>query len=86
MGWHAGWNWLLAVGFEVPVTGLDVHLPALLVKLTPIGPDALTGGAEGPEGSFLCSLFFAGASALLLWSPRRSREASKPVVPPPEPA
>jgi membrane protease YdiL (CAAX protease family) len=79
MGWHAGWNWLLAVGFEVPVTGLDAHLPALLAKLTPIGPDSLTGGAQGPEGSFFCSLFFAGASAFLFWrklqegEPRTSR-------------
>ncbi|PZS67638.1 hypothetical protein A7X76_14625 [Stenotrophomonas maltophilia] len=21
MGWHAGWNWLLATGFELPVIG-----------------------------------------------------------------
>lgn len=71
-GWHAGWNWLLAIGFEVPVTGLEVKLPALLVKLTPAGPAFLTGGAQGPEGSFLCSLFFAGASAFLLWRSRRN--------------
>jgi membrane protease YdiL (CAAX protease family) len=78
MGWHAGWNWLLAVGFEVPVTGLDAHLPALLVKLTPIGPDSLTGGAQGPEGSFFCSLFFAGASAILLWQKLRKGEPRTP--------
>jgi membrane protease YdiL (CAAX protease family) len=35
MGWHAGWNWLLATGFELPVTGLDLKLPALLVALSP---------------------------------------------------
>ncbi|HSS50203.1 MAG TPA: type II CAAX endopeptidase family protein [Thermoanaerobaculia bacterium] len=86
MGWHAGWNWLLGVGFEVPVTGINVRLPALLVKLTPIGPDSLTGGTQGPEGSFFCSFFLAGASAILLWSLRRSRETSTPAVPPPEPA
>jgi len=67
MGWHAAWNWLLAVGFEVPITGLDVQVPALLVKLSPVGSDALTGGAEGPEGSFLCTLFLAAASAWLFW-------------------
>ena len=33
MGWHAGWNWLLAVGFQLPVTGIDVHLPALLAQI-----------------------------------------------------
>ena len=25
MGWHTGWNWLLATGFELPVTGLDAQ-------------------------------------------------------------
>jgi membrane protease YdiL (CAAX protease family) len=86
MGWHSGWNWLLAVGFQVPITGLDVKLPALLVKLTPIGPDSLTGGAQGPEGSFLCVLFFAGAISFLFWRSRGGREASKPAGPPQEPA
>jgi len=86
MGWHAGWNWLLGVGFEVPVTGLDVRLPALLVKLTPIGPDSLTGGTQGPEGSYFCCLFLAGAAVILFWSIRRSGETSTPAVPPPEPA
>ena len=58
MGWHAGWNWLLAVGFEVPITGLDTRMPALLVKLIPEGSRYLNGGADGPEGSLLCSLTF----------------------------
>ncbi|QIL20845.1 CPBP family intramembrane glutamic endopeptidase [Thermomonas sp. HDW16] len=63
MGWHAGWNWLLATGFELPVTGIDTHLPALLVALRPHGGDVLTGGAQGPEGSVLCSVFFILAIA-----------------------
>jgi membrane protease YdiL (CAAX protease family) len=58
MGWHAGWNWLLATGFELPVTGLDAGVPALLVRLNAAGPDYLTGGAQGPEGSVFCTLFF----------------------------
>lgn len=70
MGWHAGWNWLLGTGFELPVTGFQLGLPALLVKLVPQGPDALTGGAEGPEGSWLCSAFFV-AGILVLWLWRR---------------
>ena len=79
MGWHVGWNWLLGVGFEIPITGLDLQVPALLVKMVPIGPDSLTGGAEGPEGSYLCTLFLVGASAWLLWRNRRSRmEGAEP--------
>jgi membrane protease YdiL (CAAX protease family) len=67
MGWHAGWNWMLGTGFELPVTGIDAHLPALFVTLRPHGVDALTGGAEGPEGSYLCSVFFIAAIAWLQW-------------------
>ena len=73
MGWHAAWNWWIAVGFELPITGIETHLPALLVQLTPSGPEVLHGGAEGPEGSFLCTLFFAAASALLLWKRHRQQ-------------
>ncbi|MDQ0465874.1 membrane protease YdiL (CAAX protease family) [Caulobacter ginsengisoli] len=74
MGWHAGWNWLLAVGFELPVTGLSTGTPALLVRLIPQGPAWLTGGADGPEGSVVCNLFFLVGIALLAW--RRPRVAS----------
>ncbi len=66
MGWHAGWNWLLATGFELPVTGLDAGVPALLVTLRPAGSDWLTGGAQGPEGSVLCTLFFVVGIAILM--------------------
>ena len=76
MGWHAGWNWLLAVGFEVPVTGLKTDLPALLVKLTPVGSRLLTGGGQGPEGSLSCNLFLAGAVAFLLALRGRIRAAA----------
>jgi membrane protease YdiL (CAAX protease family) len=71
MGWHAGWNWLLAIGFELPVTGLSTGTPALLVRLIPQGPAWLTGGADGPEGSIVCNLFFlAGIAVLALRKPR----------------
>lgn len=72
MGWHAGWNWLLATGFELPVTGLDAGTSALLVKLIPQGPGYLTGGSEGPEGSWLCGALLALASLWLL-RPRKDR-------------
>lgn len=76
MGWHAGWNWLLAVGFELPVTGLNAGVPALLVELSPLGPDVLTGGAQGPEGSVACTLFFAGAIGWFMWRFRGHPDAS----------
>jgi len=75
MGWHAGWNWLLATGFELPITGLDVGVPAMIVPLTPHGPAYLTGGADGPEGSIVCSLFFVGATVILMRRISRRRAA-----------
>lgn len=71
MGWHIGWNWLLSIGFGLPVTGFVVDLPALLVRLIPQGPDSLTGGAQGPEGSWICSLFFV-IGILVLLRPRKA--------------
>jgi uncharacterized protein len=67
MGWHTGWNWLLATGFELPVTGLDADLPALVASMSPSGSIYLTGGTEGPEGSVLCSLFFVFGILFLCW-------------------
>jgi membrane protease YdiL (CAAX protease family) len=72
MGWHGGWNWLLAVGFALRVTALDAHQPALLVKLTPVGTDYLTGGIVGPEGSILCTLVLAFGIAYQLLRARRA--------------
>lgn len=71
MGWHAGWNWFLATAFELPVTGIDAGVSALVVKLVPRGSDIITGGVEGPEASAICLLFFAAASVLLLWHMRK---------------
>lgn len=73
MGWHAGWNWLLGIGFDLPVTGVDTGVPALLVQLTPRGSDPLTGGAQGPEGSFVCTLLFVAGIAGIAGIARRSK-------------
>ncbi len=73
MGWHTGWNWFGGTGFDVPITGLESGLPALVVKLLPVGPAYLNGAGEGPEGSVftVALLAMASLSLLLLW-PRRS--------------
>ena len=73
MGFHAGWNWLTAVGFELTVTGLDVHEPALLVKLIPVGPAVLTGGKYGPEASIFCVVVLAVGLAFELIRRRIAR-------------
>lgn len=67
MGWHVGWNWIIATGFDVPVTGLDAGVPALIVSLAPAGTDFLTGGADGPEGSIFCTLFLVCGIIFFMW-------------------
>jgi len=80
MGWHAGWNWLLGVGFGLRVTGLDTHMPALLVKLTQSGPVYLTGGAQGCEGSIVCTVVLVGGIALNAWRAKSSGTATAGLV------
>nr|WP_294846956.1 CPBP family intramembrane glutamic endopeptidase [uncultured Sphingomonas sp.] len=77
MGWHAGWNWFTGVGFAVPITGLDLQLPALLVQLTPTGPAMLTGGHAGPESGVLTICMLAAATLLLLVWPRGPRGSAQ---------
>jgi len=77
MGFHAGWNWITGVGFALPITGFDMHLPALLVHLTPSGPDALTGGSDGPEASVLTMGLLATATLIVLAWPRGSLAATR---------
>ncbi len=65
MGWHAGWNWLQAVGFTIPVTGQQSTVPALVAEMNPVGPDWMTGGSVGPEASVACVIVLIAAWALI---------------------
>jgi len=69
MGWHAGWNWFTATGFELPITGLETETPALLIQLKPVGDRMLHGGNTGPEGSLVCMIALA-IGALYLMRPK----------------
>ncbi len=66
MAWHGAWNWLLGVGFETPISGLNLKMPALIVRLVPTGRDLLTGGAQGPEGSVFCTALLVAGTVLVL--------------------
>ena len=70
MGWHSGWNWVLAVGFDLPLTGLNVGIPPLIADLKPIGAAWLTGATQGPEGSVVAIGYFVAGIAVLITSLR----------------
>lgn len=68
IGVHAGWNWVLAVPLDQPVSGFVFGMPGYDVVET--GPDVFTGGAFGPEGGFVVTAVTAGA---LAWTARTRR-------------
>ena len=65
-GWHIGWNWLVGTGFGLPITGLDLNLPALLFEALPTGSEIMSGGSGGPESSIFCSILLASL-CLYMW-------------------
>lgn len=66
--WHAAWNWLLGVGFGLPVSGQQIEVPPLVVDLVDPGalPWWLTGGEFGPEASVVCTGVLALGTLVLL--------------------
>ena len=74
MGWHAGWNWFIGTGFEIPITGVSVDVQALIVKLVPIGEQWITGGNGGPENSIFCTVFFTIGIAYWLFKVRGEKD------------
>jgi membrane protease YdiL (CAAX protease family) len=68
IGFHLSWNltqsWLW--GFDVS----GIEIPDRVVVVTQHGPELLTGGGFGLEGSVLSGLFLAGLLAWLLLRPR----------------
>ena len=57
IGFHAAWDWGLTFFYGVPDSGLNA--PGHLLQPMFFGPDWLTGGAAGPEGSWFCLLLIA---------------------------
>jgi hypothetical protein len=79
MGWHTGWNWFGGTGFDVPITSLESGLPALVLKLVPVGPTWLNGGGEGPEASvFTVALLTVAGLVLLLLPGSREQDGIDP--------
>lgn len=82
MGMHLGWNF-----FQGPVFGFaasGVETPHLIAH-SPVGPDWLSGGAFGPEGSVLIIPILALALAAMRWWGARA-EGIVPDIERPKPA
>lgn len=73
VGAHAGWDWGQSFFFGVNDSGLQVPGHLFNPRLAQ-GPDWLTGGSVGPEGSVLTLILWALMTALFLWLYRKRRE------------
>lgn len=71
VGAHAGWDW--GQSFFYGVSDSGVQAAGHLFNPRTQGPDWLSGGSVGPEGSIVTLLFLAlmTAAVLLLYRPRR---------------
>ncbi|UCF18953.1 MAG: CPBP family intramembrane metalloprotease [Gemmatimonadota bacterium] len=62
IGLHWAWNWVMAAAFDLPVSGIDFDVPGY--DTLELGPDAMTGGAFGPEAGLLTT---ALSLPLIVW-------------------
>lgn len=69
IGLHVGWNFFEGTVFGFPVSGIGL---AGLIRHTPVGPVAMTGGAFGPEAGLLLLPALAVGLALT-WAYTRRR-------------
>lgn len=57
VGFHAAWDWAESFLYSVPDSGMVA--PGHLLSSSPRGPEWLSGGSVGPEGSVLCFIVIA---------------------------
>jgi CAAX protease family protein len=74
IGVHVGWNFFEGHIFGFPVSGIKV---AGLIRHTPTGPTAITGGPFGPEAGLIILPAMAIGFGLIWLSTRRRLPASK---------
>ncbi|WP_411966955.1 lysostaphin resistance A-like protein [Haloferax sp. YSSS75] len=71
---HAGWNFTQGALFGVSVSGNDVESVAFLVGET-TGPNWLSGGAYGLEGSLITLAVLSLGTILVLWRVKKHGKA-----------
>jgi membrane protease YdiL (CAAX protease family) len=80
IGAHAAWDWGQSYLYGVPDSGTMV--PGHLMATHPIGPDWLSGGTVGPEGSILVLLAFGAIVPIIALTTRRPAAAPAPAPTP----
>lgn len=76
---HGWWNFAMACLLSVPVSGVR---PFHLLDLELAGPEAVTGGGYGPEGSWALTVLIVPILVILAMKvDRREREAEAPSSP-----
>jgi membrane protease YdiL (CAAX protease family) len=63
-GWHTSWNWALENIFGLKVSGSEGIVS--IFKFSTQGPNYITGGDFGPEGSILTSFVLIGGMIFIL--------------------
>jgi membrane protease YdiL (CAAX protease family) len=63
-GWHTAWNWTMENIYGLKVSGSEGA--GSVLNLTTEGPDYLTGGGFGPEGSVITSIVLIAGMIIVL--------------------
>jgi uncharacterized protein len=71
IGLHAAYNWGESFFYGAPDSGS--RAPAHFLTATFAGPDWLTGGSVGPEGSSLCIPIIVVVAILVVWGLRETK-------------
>ncbi len=71
IGMHWGWNFVMVAFFDLPVSGIVIDMPGY--DTVELGPDLYTGGAFGPEGGLVTTLFLVP----LIWWVSRTKWLSQ---------
>lgn len=78
VGAHAGWDWSQSFFYGVNDSGL--HAPGHLLNPHQTGPDWLSGGSVGPEGSVLTLILWGLMMITFLLFYRKKHEAAQSVA------
>jgi membrane protease YdiL (CAAX protease family) len=74
IGFHAAWDFAESFVYSVPNSGIAVKGHLLDASMS--GPDWLTGGAAGPEGSVVCVILAVALTIVLAGARHDARGAS----------